>query len=171
MFVDTQAYRDGMRQLAAGVSIIATEHDGIRRGLTATAVCSLSDDPPTLIVCVNRSAEAHEPIYAAKRLSVKILGEEHKALAERFAGMGGAKGDARFEHGTWTTLETGAPVLSDALAGFDCRVIDCAECKTHRAFICSVVAIRVRPDASPLLYVDRSFAGLRPLDLPPVIGA
>ena len=164
MFIDGQAFRDGMRQLAAGVSIIAAEHDGIRRGLTATSVCSLSDDPPTLIVCVNRSAEAHELIYASRHLSVSILGEDHRTLAERFAGMGGAKGEERFAEGDWRTLETGAPVLADALVGFDCRVIDCAECKTHRAFIASVVAIRVRDDASPLLYVDQGFAGLRPLD-------
>ncbi len=161
--VEADAFKTAMRCLAAGVTIITTVHDGQRAGLTATAVCSLSVDPPQLLVCVNQRAEAHGLIHRGSVMCVNLLARQHRDLAARFAGQGGVSGAARFAMGEWTTLRTGAPVLADAVASFDCLVSERVESSTHSIFIGRVVAVRSRPDASPLIYAGGGYAELQAL--------
>ena len=142
--VPADVFKLAMRRLAAGVTIITTCHDGERCGLTATAVCSLSADPPQLLVCVNRSTRAHDVIRRGANLCVNLLARRHKALAGHFAG--GRKGEERFRSGKWTTLKTSAPVLDDALASFDCVVKETVESATHTIFIGQVVDVRLRAE-------------------------
>ena len=132
--VEADAFKTAMSCLAAGVTIITTVHDGQRAGLTATAVCSLSVDPPQLLVCVNQRAEAHGLIHRGSVMCVNLLARQHRDLAARFAGQGGVSGAARFAMGEWTTLRTGAPVLADAVASFDCLVSERVESSTHSIF-------------------------------------
>lgn len=150
-----------MRRLAGGVTIITTTHDGQINGLTATAVTSLTAEPPQLLVCVNRSAAAHDLIRRGARLCVNALALEHRALAGRFAGIDGVHGPERFEAGDWTRLTTGAPVLADALAAFDCEIADAVDVATHTIFICRVVDVRARGDGEALIYESGSFGGIR----------
>ena len=157
--VPADVFKLAMRRLAAGVTIITTCHDGERCGLTATAVCSLSADPPQLLVCVNRSTRAHDVIRRGANLCVNLLARRHKALAGHFAG--GRKGEERFRSGKWTTLKTSAPVLDDALASFDCVVKETVESATHTIFIGQVVDVRLRAEGHPLLYAGGSYAGLQ----------
>ena len=159
--VGAEDFRRGMRRLAAGVTIVAAAHGGERSGLTATAVSSLTAEPPQLLVCVNRSAAAHEQIRKGEALCVNALALEHRALAERFAGIGGIHGPERFEAGSWTTLATGAPVLADALAAFDCVVVDAVDVATHTIFISRVVAVRAREDGVALAWESGGFASVR----------
>ncbi|MBM3522355.1 MAG: flavin reductase family protein [Alphaproteobacteria bacterium] len=147
-----EAFKVGMRRLAAGVTIVTAMHDGERNGLTATAVTSLSADPPQLLVCVNRTATAHDLIHGGAALCVNLLAQEHRALAARFAGMDGVHGPERFDIGDWTTLVTGSPVLADALAAFDCVVAEAVDSRTHTIFIGRVVGIRARDDGAALVY-------------------
>jgi len=163
--VDTEAFKAGMRCLASGVTIITTIHEGQRAGLTATAVCSLSVDPPQLLVCVSHKAEAHDIIHRGSVLCVNLLARQHRGLAARFAGQTGIAGAARFAEGAWCALCTGAPVLDDAVASFDCVVAERVESATHSIFIGRVVDVRVRPDLRPLIYAGGSYAELRALDL------
>ena len=156
-----EAFKRGMRQLAASVTIVTTEHDGERRGLTATAVCSLSASPPRLLVCVNRLASPHDLIAASGRFCVNVLAEEHAALSQRFAGA--EAGEARFAIGTWGTLATGAPMLQEALASFDCELLHQVEVETHSIFIGGVVAVVSHPGRRPLLYADGCYVGLAAL--------
>jgi flavin reductase (DIM6/NTAB) family NADH-FMN oxidoreductase RutF len=157
--VPADVFKLAMRRLAAGVTIITTCHNGHRCGLTATAVCSLSADPPQLLVCVNRSSQAHDVIKRGANLCVNLLARRHKVLAGYFAGQ--KKGDERFRSGKWTTLKTSAPVLDDALASFDCVVKETVESSTHTIFIGSVVEVRLRAEGHPLLYAGGSYAGLQ----------
>lgn len=150
--IPADAFKVGMRRLAAGVTIITAMHDGARNGLTATAVTSLSADPPQLLVCVNRTATAHDLIHRGAALCVNILGQEHRPLAARFAGMDGVHGPERFDIGAWTTLETGSPVLADAIAAFDCVVAEAFDSATHTIFIGRVVGIRARETGRALVY-------------------
>ncbi|MBL8699536.1 MAG: flavin reductase family protein [Alphaproteobacteria bacterium] len=150
--IPAEAFRVGMRRLAAGVTIVTAMHDGARNGLTATAVTSLSADPPQVLVCVNRTATAHDLIHRGAALCVNILAQEHRDLAARFAGMDGVHGPERFDIGTWTTLVTGSPVLSDAIAAFDCVVDEAVDSATHTIFIGRVVGISAREDGRPLVY-------------------
>jgi hypothetical protein len=90
------------------VTLITTRHRDLRGGLTATAVCSVSAEPPQLLVCVNKSASAHDPIGEAGFFCVNILSPQHRKIAERFAGMDGVEGDERFrDMGEWSSLTTG----------------------------------------------------------------
>jgi len=162
--VDPAAFKAGMRCLASGVTIITTIHDGQRGGLTATAVCSLSVEPPQLLVCISHKAEAHDIIHRGSVLCVNLLARQHHGLAARFAGQTGVVGAARFAEGTWSSLRTGAPVLDGAVASFDCLVAERVESATHSIFIGRVVDVRVRPDLQPLIYAGGGYAELRALD-------
>ena len=86
MSIDAAAFKKGMRHLAASVTLITTRHRQQRGGLTATAVCSVSAEPPQLLVCVNKTASAHDPIGHAGFFCVNILSPQHRKIAERFAG-------------------------------------------------------------------------------------
>ncbi len=158
--VDAAAYKAAMRRLAAGVAIVTGAHGGTRGGLTATAVCSLSAEPPQLLVCVNRQIEPHDIIRDGAVMGVSLLGTEHRALAARFAGMTRVSGAARFGEGSWLTLKTGASLLEDAVAAFDCVITEAIDTATHTVFIGKVVAVRVRADAAPLLYAEGEFQSL-----------
>lgn len=150
--VPGDVFRATMRHLASSVTVIATGPVGERFGLTATAVCSLSDDPAMLLVCVNRTASAHDLISQNRNFSVNLLANDQEHVAARFAGRSGLKGDARFEAGCWLPMVTGAPTLVDAMARFDCEVMQEHIFATHTIFIGRVVAAQARETSDPLIY-------------------
>lgn len=157
--VDGTIYRRLMRHQAAGVAVVASGGVGERVGLTATSVASLSDAPPKLLVCVGRSTRAHNVIADDGSFSVNFLAYGQMEIAERFAGRRGVDGEARFigAGGSWITLETGAPVLGDALASLDCRLLESHTFSTHSIFIGRVVAGRSSEEGEPLLYFRGDF--------------
>jgi flavin reductase (NADH)/flavin reductase len=160
--MDPAAYKSAMRQLAGGVCIITSlGPEGQRAGLTATAVCSVSADPPTLLVCVNRDTRSHDVMREAGVFAVNVLDVLDQALAHRFAGT--VARDARFDGACWTRLSTGAPVLESALASFDCRIAQVVDVGTHRVVLGAVQAVRLGPEGGkPLLYANRSYGGFTP---------
>jgi flavin reductase (DIM6/NTAB) family NADH-FMN oxidoreductase RutF len=153
-------FKAGMRRLGAGVTIVTTFDGQTRAGLTATAVCSLSAEPPQLLVCVNRAAYPNKVIARAKRFCVNVLASGQAALALRFAGATGHKGEDRFGKGRWNVLATGAPVLDGALTSFDCELARAVRSGTHTIFIGRVVAVATRQGGKALLYADGAFAGV-----------
>ncbi len=154
--VDKQSYRDAMARLAAAVNIITTTGPGGTRGFTASAVCSVTDSPPTLLVCLNRNSDSNQALKDNGILCVNTLAAGHEDLSPVFAGMTGLEGEDRFNHGTWTKLETGAAVLEDALVSFDCIITQSVEVGTHTIFICEVQAVKSNP-APGLLYFARNY--------------
>jgi flavin reductase len=154
--VDRQSYRDAMSRLAAAVNIITTAGPGGTRGFTASAVCSVTDTPPTLLVCLNRSSDSNEALKANRVLCVNTLAHGQESLSPVFAGMTGQEGEERFTAGQWTTLVTGAAVLEGAVASFDCRVVQFAEVGTHTVFFCEVDAVRVG-EGRGLAYFGRDY--------------
>ncbi|WP_051357106.1 flavin reductase family protein [Azorhizobium doebereinerae] len=146
------AYRGAMRKLAGAVSILTLGEGEARTGLTATSVTSLSVDPPTLIICVNRNASARALLLEERRFAINVLRPHHEALADQFAGRNGEKGPERYKGADWTRLETGAPVLADALAAFDCHLEETIERHSHIIVLGRVAAARITEDAEPLLY-------------------
>ncbi|MBL8564149.1 MAG: flavin reductase family protein [Hyphomicrobiaceae bacterium] len=150
--ITAESYRALMRHQAGAVTVVATELHGMRAGLTATAFSSLSDSPPTILVCIHRTAGAHDSIIAARAFSVNILAAEQQGVAERFSGVGGVRGAARFEGSSWSVLKTGSPVLDGALASLDCELVEHHVFTTHSIFIGHVVGGSVRAEAQPLLY-------------------
>jgi flavin reductase (DIM6/NTAB) family NADH-FMN oxidoreductase RutF len=159
-----ESFKSGMRHLAAHVCLITTEvPGGERQGLTATAVCSVSADPPTLLCCVNRQIASFAAIRESGIFAVNVLGVQDLELAERFA-TSEIQGEARFDIGEWIALLTGAPVLESALATFDCRLTRLEEVATHGILFGEIQAIRSRASiAEPLLYAHGTFGGFAPL--------
>jgi flavin reductase len=149
-------FRDAMSRLGAPVNVVTTDGPAGRHGLTASAVCSVTDTPPTLLVCVNRDAGAHAHLVDNGVLCVNVLTGRHQELS----GIFGAKGvdiAERFGRASWHTLTTGAPVLSDASVSFDCRIARTEEIGTHTVFFCEVVALATAPDAEGLIYFNRAY--------------
>jgi flavin reductase (DIM6/NTAB) family NADH-FMN oxidoreductase RutF len=160
--VSSGDFKSAMRRFASGVTIVAASDGRERLGLTATAVCSLTSEPPQILVCVNRDAEAHDLIVRTRALGVSLLGAAHSALSSRFAGQTGVFGPARFDEGRWVTLKTGAPLLEDAVAALDCALVEEVKSSTHTIFIGRVVAVRAG-DGAVLTYADGVYGTHRPL--------
>ncbi|MFG1344888.1 flavin reductase family protein [Xanthobacter autotrophicus DSM 431] len=154
------AFRAAMRKLAGAVSVLTVGQGDERTGLTATSVSSLSVEPPTLLICVNRAASSVAPLLKERAFAINVLRPHQEAVADRFAGKGGLKGPARYEGADWARLETGAPVLADALAAFDCVLEDAIERHSHLIVIGRVVASRITENADPLLYWAGGYRGL-----------
>jgi flavin reductase (DIM6/NTAB) family NADH-FMN oxidoreductase RutF len=155
--VTPELYRNLMRQQAGAVALIATGKPGGRTGMAATAVCSLTDNPPTLLVCVNQSASAHDIIAEMGSFSVNLLCPAHKELVGVFTGQTGLKGEERFDDAQWLTMVTGAPVLKDALASFDCEVSDQKMVSTHTIYFGAVRDGVAREELDPLVYFRGNF--------------
>jgi flavin reductase len=160
--VTGERFREGMRRLGAAVHIVATAGPGGRSGFTASAACPVTDEPPMLLVCLNRSSGLNAAFRANGVLSVNTLAAGHEAISDVFAGRAGADLDARFEHGVWTELVTGAPILCDSLASFDCELAEIKEVGTHSVMFGAVRAVRLsEPGGAPaLLYLNRGYRRL-----------
>ncbi|MCO6416925.1 flavin reductase [Siccirubricoccus sp. KC 17139] len=142
MTVSKQDFRDAMARLGAAVNIITTDGPGGRGGFTASAVCSVTDEPPTLLVCMNRNATAAPALKANGNVCVNVVAAGQKDTAMVFAGVTKCTMLERFEAGTWATLATGAPVLQGAVVSFDCKVVDVVEKGTHLVVFGEVQGIR-----------------------------
>jgi flavin reductase (DIM6/NTAB) family NADH-FMN oxidoreductase RutF len=159
----TAEYIAGMRQLASGVSIVTTRLGDNPLGLTATSVCSLTAEPPRLLACLHCEADAHGAIAASGVFAINLLGLRHRELAECFGGRLDVFGPDRFAFGRWISGDTGVPLLADALASFDCRLVEAIAAGTHGIFIGEVERVRLGQPEAALAYHDRRFASLVPL--------
>jgi flavin reductase (DIM6/NTAB) family NADH-FMN oxidoreductase RutF len=160
--IPSDEFKQAMRHLAGDVTIIATEHKGCRTGMAATAVCSVSADPPTILICINAGSSAHEPIRESGRFSVNLLASGQDDIARRFSGETGVGGEERFATGAWAPLVTGAPVLESALAGLDCRVTEVVRMATHSVFFGAVMGVASRAAAKPLIYAHGTYGTFSP---------
>ena len=147
-----EEFRTAMRELAGAVSVVSCGQGERRTGFTATSVSSFSMDPPTLILCVNRGSSSWPILRDAPSFGVNVLSASHREIAHRFAGRTGAEGAQRYEGGHWITLATGAPLLVDALAAFDCSVEEIIERHSHAIVIGRIEAVRRRGGGGALVY-------------------
>lgn len=149
-------FKLGMRRLAAGVSIITTLKDGAPYGLVATSASAMTSDPPTLLVCINRSASCHDRISEAGLFCVNVLSQEDAELAALFGNS--QRRHERFGARDWHRLATGAPMLPSAVVAFDCVVDRVIAYESHTIFIGLIQAMQRRDsELDPLLYLDGSF--------------
>jgi len=158
---DSGAFRSAMRTLSSGVAIVACGDETRRTGCTVTALASLSLTPPTLIVSLSRSSATLAAIREAGAFSVNLLSARHEELAQRFSGRGGVHGARRFDGADWTTLATGAPVLADAIAAFDCLVEEAIERHSHAIVLGAVVSLREGAEEPALAHWRGAFSAFR----------
>lgn len=123
--------KSALRSLAGGVSVITAGRGSDRTGATVTSATALSMDPPTIIVNINKGSSTWPAINRHGHFCMNILSADQQEIANRFAGIGGVKGEARYDGANWITLLSGAPVLADALAAIDCEVEEVIERHSH----------------------------------------
>lgn len=155
--ITSQQYRDAMAQFTGAVHIVTTDGAAGKRGVTAIAACSVSDDPPTVLVCLNRQNTSNELFLENGVFALNTLAADQQPIAHVFSGLAGVPAEERFGYGRWETLVTGAPVLKGALAVFDCQLLEAKEMATHRIYFGRVKGILIGDHRRPLLYHDRKY--------------
>lgn len=153
--VEKLEFRNAMSRLGAAVNIITTDGPGGRAGFTASAVCSVTDSPPTLLVCLNRSASVYPVFSQNQMLCVNTLAAGHESLSNLFGGK--TPMAERFIAADWTTLVTGSPILAGAIASFDCKVTQMVSVGTHDILFCEAQALVCNDDTHGLIYFDRGY--------------
>jgi flavin reductase len=155
--VEAAPFRDAMSRLGAAVHVITTAGPAGKAGVTATAACSVTDSPPTLLMCLNRKSAANPIVLENGVFCINTLGEGGAEIADIFAGRTGVQGVDRFNFGEWVTLATGCPVLAASGIAFDCRVVDVRLVGSHNVFFGAVEAVRLGPSGPLLVYHDRAY--------------
>jgi len=155
--MDRKEFRNAMARLGAAVNIVTTDGPSGRAGFTASAVCSVTDDPPTLLVCMNRGSSGAAAFEGNGVLCVNTLCAGPAEVSNTFAGFTGLEGEARFSIGEWGGMDTGAPALNGAAASFDCRITDMVEKGTHAVLFAEVEGVRVSDGVCGLIYFSRGY--------------
>ncbi len=153
--VDRAIFRSGMSRLGSAVSVVTTTHGTERFGFTASAVCSVSDTPPTLLVCINRSASCFPAFERSRHFCVNTLMPGQEEIADVFGGR--ILTDDRFGFGSWYTGQNGMPVLTDASVSFECELTSAVDEATHRILFGRVTGIRENAREAALLYCMRRY--------------
>jgi flavin reductase (DIM6/NTAB) family NADH-FMN oxidoreductase RutF len=141
---------------ATGVSVVTTDGPEGRCGITVSAISSVSADPPLVLACVNRKSPAVKAIEGNRVFAINVLAARNRDFAETFAGRPVNGKPFDFANHPWDRGETGAPLVSDATAVFECEVDQAYDAGTHRIFIGRVIAARCG-DGEPLVYCNRQF--------------
>ena len=159
-YVSSGNFRGAMRHLAGGVSVITAGRGKDVTGMTVTSVTSLSVDPPTLIVSINRESSSWPLIKRHGFFGVNILTADQIDVAERFTGKGGLKGAERFTGAQWFTAVSGVPLLAGALAAVDCAVEDIVERHSHAIVIGRVLDLKLSSRTAALAYWQGQYVAI-----------
>ncbi|MBX9457989.1 MAG: flavin reductase [Rhizobium sp.] len=157
--VSKTEFRDAMARVCAPVNVITTNGPAGRGGFTATAMCSVTDEPPTLLVCMNGKSAQTGLFLENRRFCVNVLADDHQELAGYFAGRQSDM-SARYAAARWVDMPSGSQALADAMVSFDCRLSEARLVGTHHIFIGQVMGIRSRVDGNALLYFNRSYVNV-----------
>ena len=156
MSVDQAIFRSVLGRFASGVTIVTVREGEADHGMTASAFCSLSLDPPLTLVCIERSTRMHELLQRVDRYAVNLLTSSQEALSRRFAEP---PDDTRFDGVGFDRGTTGAPLLRDVLAHLECELVDRHPGGDHTIIVGRVIAAAAA-DARPLLYYRGGYAAL-----------
>lgn len=162
--ITVQEFRDALSKAVTPVTVLATNGAGGIAGVTCSAVCSVCDTPPTVLVCVNRKSFANGIIKANGVLSINWLRAEQSVVSQIFSGAGSVPMEQRFAFGEWGTLATGAPYNKGALVALDCRIVEEKEVGSHSVFLAEIIATAHSDSTDPLLYCRRSYATTQPVN-------
>lgn len=153
--VAADAHRAAARMFASGVTVAAATHGGRVHAIAATAFCSLSLDPPLVLLAVSHSGQLVEIARQAGHVGISILGAEQRAISE-WAATTGRVPDASLPYPT-SVAGTGAPLIDGAIAWFDCEVKDITRYGDHIIMVGLVVEAWAAADANPLLYFQGTY--------------
>jgi flavin reductase (DIM6/NTAB) family NADH-FMN oxidoreductase RutF len=149
-------FRRAMSHFATGITVVTTAHDGINYGITVNAFCSVSLEPPLVLICIDKTTYPHNVLKLSKFYGVNMLSEEQQYLSQRFANR---ESMSSFEDLKFFTITTGAPLLEETLASLDCRVVAEHDGGDHTIFVAEVLALRYtgEDETEPLLYYRSNY--------------
>jgi flavin reductase (DIM6/NTAB) family NADH-FMN oxidoreductase RutF len=148
-------FKSAMRRLASTVTIVSCNGPQGRSGMTATAVTSLTADPPAVLACVNRSASIHASLHMHSPFCINLLSPDHADLSFAFGGR--VAPEERFAQGDWADDEGGTPYLLDAQSNLFCTVDAMLDYGTHTIFVGRVARVRNHGEVRPLVYGNGRF--------------
>lgn len=157
MSVNASEFTAALALAANGVSLVTTDGTHGKAGLTVSSMCSVCAEPALILACVNSQNEFCDIADANAHFAVNLLTTSHTRLSGVFAGFGEPPETDRFSVGQWQTMQTGSPVLSDALVSLDCTIVSAKTHGTHRIYIGEVVAV-LSNQSEPLIYTNRNYA-------------
>jgi flavin reductase (DIM6/NTAB) family NADH-FMN oxidoreductase RutF len=167
MGIDAREFRRSLGQFASGVTVVTTrDPTGRPHGLTASSFCSVSLDPPLVLVCVDNRLLARRAIEESRIFAVSVLAETQESISRQFAGGGPDK----FAGVDLVEGSNGAPLVSGALAHLQCRLAAAHEAGDHTIFVGEVLLLAARP-GRPLLYHESAYRRLEADETDPVAGA
>ena len=153
--LDKARFRNGMSRLGSAVSVVTTVWEGRRYGFTASAVCSVSDTPATLLVCINRASSCFHAFENVRHFCVNTLMPGQEDISDVFGGK--TPSEERFSLGDWGEGLTGVPVLANASVSFECAFSTAVDEATHRILFGRVIDIREHAEKATLLYCMRRY--------------
>lgn len=162
--MDKQQFRDTMARLGAAISIVTSNGEAGLAGCTVSAICSVTDDPPTLLICLNRASRNNSVFRQNGRVCVNILAAQHEELARAFSAAEKPVED-RFASGAWAIAANGCPLLQGASASVECDISEISEIGSHSVFFCRVTAARTSATGDGLIYFGRAFYPIGPATL------
>ncbi len=156
--VDPGRFRAACSKYATGIAIVTSLDDyGVPHGMTANSFTSVSLFPPLILVCIDHNAGVLGFLRSSRKMGINVLNEAQHHLSEHFA----RGGEDRFGAVEWFAGRTGIPLLPDALATFECAIIETVEAGDHAIVIGEVGHAEFR-DGRPLLYFDRGYRAINP---------
>jgi flavin reductase len=155
--LDGLLFREAMSRVAAAVHIVTTGGPAGLGGITATSVASISVEPPMMLFCINKFSPSAARVIENRVFCINTLTPSQEGLANIFAGRTGQHLSERFTKAEWTKLVTGAPVLKNAAAVFDCRLAEVKEVMTHLVMIGAVEAVDYGQQGCSLTYAHRRY--------------
>ena len=153
--VDQARFRNGISRLGTAVNVVTTTAGDKRYGFTASAVCSVSDTPGTLLVCINRASASFQAFENTRHFCVNTLRPGQEDISNVFGGR--MPTADRFAHGEWAEGVTGVPVLANASVSFECELTNAVDEATHRILFGRVIDVRENEDQGTLLYCMRRY--------------
>lgn len=158
--LDTKGFREAMSRIAAAVHVVTTDGPGGCLGATVSAACSVSDTPPSILICLNRANRIHAAVLKNRCFCLNTLSDDHEEISDIFAGRDNLEMPDRFAKGAWTNLATGCPALDSARLSVDCEVHSVTEMGTHSIIVGTVADLRMTDPGKSLLYVRRGYKSL-----------
>jgi flavin reductase (DIM6/NTAB) family NADH-FMN oxidoreductase RutF len=155
---EASTFREAMRRVANTVYLITTHCAGEDHGIVATAVSSLSMDPPSLLICINANASVRQPLHQSGKFCVNILAGTQSLISRHFGDS--SKRQERFNSADWRADEAGTPHLQSAVASVFCSVAQRVEWATHTIFVGTVDRVLLGEVAVPLLYLGGQYHDL-----------
>lgn len=161
MVVGSEDLRVALRRWATGVTVVTTQHESIRHGMTVNSFTSLALEPPLVSVALERVTRTHSMVQQSGIFGVTILSNTQQEVSDCFAGRHTEHQD-RFAGILTHTLLTGAPFIVGGFAFFDCRVVTNYLVGTHTLFVAEVIAVQLGESTQPIIYFNQSYWQVNP---------